>query len=117
MKRLWQTELLQEALDLSLLFLIIFKLLVDDLLKFLLNLNLHAADLRRHDVAKLILDSKLTLKVFHDRLKLDKVLCCGGHNLVNRKFFLKIDSLVFVDGLISQLNNICILCVEVILVA
>ena len=68
MKRLRQPVLMQELLHFSLILLFGLKLSVDDLLKLLLDLNLHTSDLRRHDMAELVLNLKLALQVLHDRL-------------------------------------------------
>lgn len=117
MQGLWKAKLLQESLDLSFLFLIIFKLLVNHLLQLLLDLDLHSANLRRDNMAELILNRKFTLKVVHESLELNKVLSSRWYNLFNRGFFLEIDGLVFVDSLIPKFNHIGIFCVKIILVA
>jgi len=68
MNGLGEAVLSEEFLDFGLLLLFGLELAVDDLLEFLLDLHLHGTDLGRDDVAKLVLDGKLALKVLHDGL-------------------------------------------------
>lgn len=69
----------EEFLHLGLLLLLALELTIDDLLELLLDLHLHGADLGRDNVAKLVLNGKLALKVLHYSFELHKVLgsgCC-----------------------------------------
>ena len=68
MNGLREAVLSEEFLDVGFLLLFGLELAVDDLLEFLLDLHLHGTDIGRDDVAKLVLDGKLALKVLHDGL-------------------------------------------------
>jgi len=68
MNGLGEPVLGEEFLDFGLLLLLGLELTVDDLLEFLLDLYLHSTDLGRDNVAKLVLNGKLALKVLHDGL-------------------------------------------------
>ena len=66
MNGLREPVLSEEFLDVGLLLLFGLKLAVDNLQEFLLDLHMHGTDLGRDDVAKLVFDGKLALKVLHD---------------------------------------------------
>ena len=106
----------EEFLHLGLFLLLALELTIDDLLELLLDLYLHGADLGRDNVAKLVLNGKLALKVLHDSFELHKVLGSWSRNLFDGQLFFKVDGLVLVYGFVSKLNHVGILGVEILLV-
>ena len=84
MNGLRKPALSEEFFHLSLFLLLVLKLSIDDFLKLLLNLDLHGTDLWWDNMAKFVLNGKLALKIFHDSLKLYKVLGSRSGNLFYR---------------------------------
>ena len=106
----------KEFLHLGLFLLLVLEMTIDDFLELLLDFYLHGTDLGRDNVAKLVLNGKLALKVLHNSLKLHKVLGSRSRNLFEGQLFFKVDGLVLVYGFVSKLNYVGILGVEIILV-
>ena len=104
MQSLRKAKLVEELFHIDLLLLLIFKLLIDDFLKLLLDFNLHGADLRRNDVPEFVLNCKFPLQVVHNSLHLYEVLGGRSWNLFNRHLFFEVDGFVLIDCLVSQFH-------------
>ena len=65
---------------------------------------------------QLLLNCQLRLNVVKRRLKLDEILAVRLRHLLNRDFSVEIDSLILVNGFVSEFAHLDVLGVVVILV-
>ena len=111
-----EAVLLKELLLVSLGLLLHLKHLIDHLLQLCLQLHLHDSNLRGDDMSQLLLNRQLLIQIINEGLHLHEVLHVWLRNLIGVHLGFKVNSLVFLNGLVSQLYCISVFGVEVFLV-